>query len=46
MARVAAANALLLFQVASAYKCPGSGCLVHAWAEVTAVAAASCADVK
>jgi len=30
---------------ASAYKCPGSGSFIHAWSEVTVVAAASCADV-
>jgi len=30
---------------ALAYKCPGSGPFVHAWSEVTAVAAASCSDV-
>merc|ERR1719324_1902025 len=28
-----------------AYKCPGSGSFIHASCEVTAVAAASCADV-
>jgi len=28
------------------YNCPGSGSLVHAWMEVTATAAATCANVK
>ena len=35
----------LLATAAGAMKCPGSGSWIHAWAEVEAVAGASCADV-
>ena len=35
----------LLATAAGAMKCPGSGSWIHAWAEVEAMADASCADV-
>lgn len=35
----------VLSSSASAYKCPGSGSLIHAWTEVTVVVDASCDDV-
>jgi hypothetical protein len=36
---------LVMLAPAQSYKCPGSGSFIHASCEVTAVAAASCADV-